>query len=271
MDAKKKVVKPKVKKPVKKGKAKPKTKLKQKQTQKQTQKVIVNIGEVKKRTRKVYKTKERPKLSSFSGSSQAPLLINPFDNVYRDLINPLKEQQRHFQQQQRLTMEQKQNELTKLERDFKRGLIGIHEKLGELQSTGDVTQQVAQEKADLQRDAFEESRRMDAEQPEGTAVSRRDAFESSSEPPVPVPSPAPALPVVGVPVKKIPKTQIGEKIQEKIAKFVKDNNRLPERKTVLNYATNNDFKAMQITRDDIRKYIESTGQYPTQKKGRKKK
>jgi hypothetical protein len=274
MDAKKKVVKPKVKKPVKKGKkAKPKKQIKQKQTQiqKQTQKVIVNLGEVKKRTRRVATSKKKPPLTAFSGSAQSPLLINPFDNVYRDLIQPVREQQRQFQQQQVESMQRRQNELDDLRTDFRRGFVGINQRLSQLQPTGDVTQQVAQEKADLQRDAFEESRRMDAEQPEGTAVARLDPFESSSEPPAPAPAPAPASISEAKVLKKIPKTQIGERIQARIDKYQQENNSLPERQTVLNYANSTEFKSLQINRDDIRNYIERSGQYPKKKGGRKKK
>lgn len=250
MDAKKKVVKPKVKKPVKKGKKpKPKTKLKQKQTQKQTQKVVVNIGEVKKRTRKVAISKKKPPLTAFSGSAQAPVLINPFDNVYRDLIQPVREQQRQFQQQQAQTMQRRQNELDALRTDFRRGFVGINEKLNKLQPTGDVTQQVAQEKADLQRDAFEESRRMDAEQPEGTAVPRRDPFESSSEPspPAPAPAPIPEAEVLPSP-SKVSKTRV---INRKIKEYVDKNGELPSMSVAKGFSRNKEFQALNISKSEI--------------------
>lgn len=244
MDAKKKAVKPKVKKPVKKGKKpKPKAKLKQKQTQKQTQKVIVNIGEVKRRTRKVAISKKKPPLSSFSGSAQAPILVNPFDNVYRDLIQPVQQQQKQFQQQQRQTMESREKELRDLKNDFKLGFVGITERLNNLQSTGDVTQRVAEEKADLQRDAFEESRRRDAEQPEGTAFPRRDAFESSSEPPAPIPE-AEVLPTP----TKISKTRI---INRKIREYEEKNGKLPSLDVAKGFSRNNEFQALNISKSDI--------------------
>ena len=248
MDTKKKVIKPKAKKG---KKPKPKTKLKQKQTQKQTQKVIVNISEIKKKTRRVATSKKKPPLSSFSGSAQAPILINPFDNVYRDLIQPVKEQQRQFQQQQAISLQRRQNELDELRTDFRRGFIGINERLSQIQPTGDITQPIIQQKADLQKDAFEESKRMDAEQPEGTAVPRRDAFESSSEPPVTAPAPAPApIPeaeVLPTPTR-VSKTRL---INKKIKEYEDKNGKLPSLGVAKGFSRNKEFQALNISKSDI--------------------
>lgn len=241
MDAKKKVVKPKAKKPLKKGKKpKPKTKLKQKQIQSQTQKVIVNLGEVKKRTRRVATSKKKPPLTAFSGSAQAPILVNPFDNVYRDLIQPVKEQQRQFQSQQQQTMQRRQNELDALRNDFRRGFVGINERLSQLQSTGDVTQQVPPPQVKLE-DAFEESRRMDAEQPEGTAVARRGAFESSSEPPF----------TEAVVVSNTTPNFKTRTINKKIKEFLEKNERLPSLRQAKAFSKNKDFQALRISKGEI--------------------
>jgi hypothetical protein len=81
--------------PAKKSKPKPKTK--QKQTQ--TQNVIINLSDVRKRTRRKMTSSggKRPlPLSSFSGSAQAPIYVNPHGSAYRDLIRPLKEHQREM-------------------------------------------------------------------------------------------------------------------------------------------------------------------------------
>lgn len=79
-----------------------KSKPRQKQKQSQTQKVIVNVGElrkVKQRTRKVARSKNKPPLNAFYGTPQTPLLINPYNNVYRDVIQPIRQQQQAFQHQ----------------------------------------------------------------------------------------------------------------------------------------------------------------------------
>ena len=81
--------------PAKKSKPKPKTK--QKQTQ--TQNVIINLSDVRKRTRRKMTSSggKRPlPLSAFSGSAQAPIYVNPHGSAYRDLIRPLKEHQREM-------------------------------------------------------------------------------------------------------------------------------------------------------------------------------
>ena len=123
MDSKKppvkksKAKKPKVKKP------KPKPKTKQKQKQAQTQNVIINLNDIRKRTRRKMTgsgTGRPLPLSSFSGSAQAPVYVNPHGNAYRDLIRPLKEHQREMRAaaQDDLRRGDQQREL--LRSDFKK-------------------------------------------------------------------------------------------------------------------------------------------------------
>ena len=83
---------------LKKPKTKTKTKTKQKkktkqvkktkQIQKQSQNVVVNVAPTPRRRRKP----SQPRLKNYS--TPAPVILNPFENVYRDLILPLKEEQR---------------------------------------------------------------------------------------------------------------------------------------------------------------------------------
>ena len=109
--------------PVKKSKPKPKTK--QKQTQ--TQNVIINLSDVRKRTRRKMASSggKRPlPLSSFSGSAQAPIYVNPHGSAYRDLIRPIKEHQREMRAsaQDDLRRSDQQREL--LRSDFKKSQAG---------------------------------------------------------------------------------------------------------------------------------------------------
>jgi len=109
--------------PVKKSKPKPKTK--QKQTQ--TQNVIINLSDVRKRTRRKMTSSggKRPlPLSSFSGSAQAPIYVNPQGSAYRDLIRPIKEHQREMRAsaQEDLRRSDQQREL--LRSDFKKSQEG---------------------------------------------------------------------------------------------------------------------------------------------------
>ena len=109
--------------PVKKSKPKPKTK--QKQTQ--TQNVIINLSDVRKRTRRKMSSSggKRPlPLSSFSGSAQAPIYVNPHGSAYRDLIRPIKEHQREMRAsaQEDLRRSDQQREL--LRSDFKKSQEG---------------------------------------------------------------------------------------------------------------------------------------------------
>ena len=161
------------------------------------------------------------------------------------MIQPVKEQQRQFQSQQQQTMQRRQNELDALRNDFRRGFVGINERLSQLQSTGDVTQQVPTPQVKLE-DAFEESRRMDAEQPEGTAVARRDAFESSSEP-APTPAPLPEAEVLPS-ASKIRKTRT---INKKIKEFFDKNERLPSLSQAKAFSKNKDFQDLNISKGEI--------------------
>ena len=86
----KKVKKPKTKTKTKqKKKTKQVKKTKQKQIQQQSQNVVVNVAPTPKRRRR---KPTQPRLKNYS--APAPVILNPFENVYRDLILPLKEEQR---------------------------------------------------------------------------------------------------------------------------------------------------------------------------------
>ena len=103
----------------------PKQKTKQKQTQ--TQNVIINLSDVRKRTRRKMSSSggKRPlPLSSFSGSAQAPIYVNPHGSAYRDLIRPIKEHQREMRAsaQEDLRRSDQQREL--LRSDFKKSQEG---------------------------------------------------------------------------------------------------------------------------------------------------
>ena len=89
----KKVKKPKTKTKTKtkqKKKTKQVKKTKQKQIQQQSQNVVVNVAPTSRRRRKP----SQPRLKNYSAPAPAPVILNPFENVYRDLILPLKEEQR---------------------------------------------------------------------------------------------------------------------------------------------------------------------------------
>lgn len=153
MDSKKppvkksKAKKPKVKKP------KPKPKTKQKQKQAQTQNVIINLNDIRKRTRRKMTgsgTGRPLPLSSFSGSAQAPVYVNPQGNAYRDLIRPLKEHQREMRAaaQDDLRRGDQQREL--LRSEFKKSQAGqsainkaLIDALQETKQRGNVEQATA--------------------------------------------------------------------------------------------------------------------------------
>ena len=153
MDSKKppvkksKAKKPKVKKP------KPKPKTKQKQKQAQTQNVIINLSDIRKRTRRKMtgSGSKRPlPLSSFSGSAQAPIYVNPQGSAYRDLIRPLKEHQREMRAaaQDDLRRADQQREL--LRSEFKKTQAGqsamnkaLITELREIKQRGNVEQATA--------------------------------------------------------------------------------------------------------------------------------
>lgn len=246
---KKKIIKSKVKKPkVKKSKVKkPKTTQKQKQKQKQTQttRVTVNIGKTT-TTRRKQPAGRRPMLSSLPSPYVHPPIIIQGN-----------------QQQPNITLLDLDRREEKLKSGIKEGFKTLSRRIDE--SVGNLAMQ---ENAPLEtvKNEFEKNEERDREQQEGTAEQRSDPFTSSSVSDPPLPEP-----VVGRVIKKIPKTQIGEKVQAKINKYIETHNREPDRKTVLNYASNNDFQSMGITRDDIRDYIEESGQFPKQKGGRRKK
>jgi len=284
MDSKKppvkksKAKKPKVKKP------KPKPKTKQKQKQAQTQNVIINLSDIRKRTRRKMTgsgTGRPLPLSSFSGSAQAPVYVNPQGSAYRDLIRPIKEHQREMRAaaQDDLRRSDQQREL--LRSEFKKSQAGqsainkaLIDALRETKQRGNVEQVTPpptagdlevplpaptvgnlqdsdeqKEKADLQKDAFDESRRMDDEQPEGTAVPRRDAFESSSEPTAPAPGPAPIPEAVVLPTPtKISKTRL---INRKIKDYEEKNGKLPTKNIAKGFSRNNEFQALNVSKADI--------------------
>lgn len=155
MDSKKPPVKKsKAKKPkVKKPKPKPKPKTKQKQKQAQTQNVIINLNDIRKRTRRKMTgsgTGRPLPLSSFSGSAQAPVYVNPHGNAYRDLIRPLKEHQREMRAaaQDDLRRSDQQREL--LRSEFKKSQAGqsainkaLIDALQETKQRGNVEQATA--------------------------------------------------------------------------------------------------------------------------------
>jgi len=145
--SKAKAKKPKVKKP------KPKPKTKQKQKQAQTQNVIINLSDIRKRTRRKMTGSggKRPlPLSSFSGSAQAPIYVNPQGSAYRDLIRPLKEHQREMRAtaQDDLRRSDQQREL--LRSDFKKSQASqsainkaLIDALRETKQRGNVEQETA--------------------------------------------------------------------------------------------------------------------------------
>lgn len=155
MDSKKPPVKKsKAKKPkVKKPKPKPKPKTKQKQKQAQTQNVIINLNDIRKRTRRKMTgsgTGRPLPLSSFSGSAQAPVYVNPQGSAYRDLIRPLKEHQREMRAaaQDDLRRGDQQREL--LRSDFKKSQASqsainkaLIDALRETKQRGNVEQETA--------------------------------------------------------------------------------------------------------------------------------
>ena len=109
--------------PVKKSKPKPKTK--QKQTQ--TQNVIINLSDVRKRTRRKMTSSggKRPlPLSSFSGSAQAPIYVNPQGSAYRGLIRPIKEHQREMRASAQENLRRSDREREILRSDFKKSQAG---------------------------------------------------------------------------------------------------------------------------------------------------
>ena len=234
---------PKVKKPTRKRKAKVKTKQKQSQQQTVSQKVVVNVGQIKRATRRAAISKKKPPLSSFSGSAQAPILINPFENVYRDLIQPIKEQQRELQLQQ----------VSDLKRDFRRVMVTMRREQPttgdlsqqvEVPTQGDVTQPVPVPKANL--DAYEEGKRQDEAQPPGSAAQREDAFESSSSAPEPAPTVSTAE-VLPAPSKRSKTIAINNKIMD----FFNKKGRLPTNSEAKAFARNRDFQSLNIGKGDI--------------------
>jgi hypothetical protein len=109
--------------PAKKTKPKPKTK--QKQTQ--TQNVIINLSDVRKRTRRKMTSSggKRPlPLSSFSGSAQAPIYVNPHGSAYSDLIRPLKEHQREMRASAQNDLRRSDQQRELLRSDFKKSQAG---------------------------------------------------------------------------------------------------------------------------------------------------
>ena len=127
MDSKKPPVKKSKAKKPKAKKPKPKPKTKQKQKQAQTQNVIINLSDIRKRTRRKMTGSggKRPlPLSSFSGSAQAPIYVNPHGSTYRDLIRPLQEHQREMRAaaQNDLRRSDQQREL--LRSEFKKSQAG---------------------------------------------------------------------------------------------------------------------------------------------------
>ena len=129
MDSKKPPVKKsKVKKSkAKKPKPKPKPKTKQKQKQVQTQNVIINLSDIRKRTRRKMTTPagKRPlPLSAFSGSAQTPVYVNPQGSAYRDLIRPLKEQQREMRANAQDDLRRSEQQREQLRGEFVRSQAG---------------------------------------------------------------------------------------------------------------------------------------------------
>lgn len=129
MDSKKPPVKKsKVKKSkAKKPKPKPKPKTKQKQKQVQTQNVIINLSDIRKRTRRKMTTPagKRPlPLSAFSGSAQTPVYVNPQGSAYRDLIRPLKEQQREMRANAQDDLRRSEQQREQLRGEFTRSQAG---------------------------------------------------------------------------------------------------------------------------------------------------